>query len=62
MGQMALLLNERQHNNLPSTSKVNPKREGIENYKAITLRSRKEIEGLRKSKEKDMEASQTSRP
>ena len=62
MGQMALLLNERQHNNLLSTSEVNPKREGIEHYKAITLRSRKEIEGLRKSKEKDMEASQTSRP
>ena len=30
MGQMASLLNERQQDNLPSTSEVNPRREGIE--------------------------------
>ena len=62
MGQMASLLNERQHDNLSSTMEVNPRRKGIEHCKAITLRSGKELEGLRKAKEKDMEASKSSRP
>ena len=61
IGQMASLLNERQHDNLSSTSKVNPRREGIEHYKAITLRSGKELEKLRKAKEKDMEIGQSLR-
>ena len=60
MGQMTSLLNERQHDNLPSTSEINPRKEGIEHCKAITLRNGKELEGLRKSKEKDMEAGQSS--
>ena len=61
MSQMASLPNERQHGNLPSASEVNLRREGIEHCKAITLRSGKELEGLRKAKEKEMEAGQTSR-
>ena len=43
MGQMASLLFKRQHGNLSSTSEVNPRREGIEHCKAITLRSGKEL-------------------
>ena len=44
MGQMASLLTERQQGSLPSNSEVNPRGEGNEYYKAITLRSRKELE------------------
>ena len=44
MGQMASLFNERQQGNLPSTSEVNPRRDGKEHYKAITLRSGKKVE------------------
>ena len=44
MGQMATLFSERQQSNLPSTSEVNPSREGKENCKAITLRSWKTLE------------------
>ena len=40
---MAILLIERQHGSLPSNSKVNPRREGNEHVKAITLRSGKEL-------------------
>ena len=58
--QMTSLLNERQHDNLPSTSEINPRREGIEHCKEITLRNGKELEGPRKAKEKDMEAGQSS--
>ena len=43
MGQMANLLTERQPSSLPSNSKVNPRREGNEHVKAITLRSGKEL-------------------
>ena len=39
MGQMAILLTERQHGSLPSNSEVNPRGEGKEYCKAITLRS-----------------------
>ena len=46
MGQMASLLSERQHGNLPSTSKVNQRREGKEHYKDVTLRSGKTLEQL----------------
>ena len=44
MGQMALLLSERQHGNLPSTSEVNPRRGGNEHCKVVTLRSGKTVE------------------
>ena len=46
MGQMANLLTERQQGLLPSNSEVNPKGEGKEYCKAITLRSGKELEIL----------------
>ena len=39
MGQMANLLTERQQGSLPSNSEVNPRGEGKEYCKAITLRS-----------------------
>ena len=44
MGQMASLLTERQQGSLPSNSDVNPRGEGKEYCKAITLRSGKELE------------------
>ena len=44
IGQMASLLSERQHGNLPSTSKINPRREGKEHCKDVTLRSGKTLE------------------
>ena len=44
MGQMANLLIERQPGSLPSNSEVNPRRDGNEHVKAITLRSGKELE------------------
>ena len=37
--QMSSLLSEMQHENLPSTSEVNSRREGKEHYKTVTLRS-----------------------
>ena len=43
MGQMANLLTERQPGSLPSNSEVNPRREGNEHVKAVTLRSGKEL-------------------
>ena len=46
MGQMASLLSERQHRNLPSTSEVNLRREGKEHCKAVALRSVKTLEQL----------------
>ena len=44
MGQMASLFNDRQQGNLPSTSGVNPTKDGKELNKAITLRSGKIVE------------------
>ena len=44
MGQMANILTERQPGSLESNSKVNPRREGNEHVKAVTLRSGKELE------------------
>ena len=41
---MTSLFNERQQGNFPSTSKVNPIRDGKEHCKAITLRSEKTVE------------------
>ena len=40
---MATLLTKRQHGSLPSNLKVNPRREGNEHVKAVTLRSGKEL-------------------
>ena len=39
----ATLLTERQHRSLPSNSEVNPRREGNEHVKAVTLRSGREL-------------------
>ena len=44
MGQMANLLTERQPGSLPSNLEVNPRRDGNEHVKAVTLRSGKELE------------------
>ena len=44
MGQMASLFTERQQGSLPSNSEVNPRGEGKEYCKAITLRSGRELE------------------
>ena len=46
MGQMAILLVERQQGSLPSNSEVNPRGERKEYYKDITLRSGREFEIL----------------
>ena len=43
MGQMANLLTERHQGSLPSNSEINPRREGKEHVKAITLRSGREL-------------------
>ena len=43
MGQMANLLTERQSGSLPSNSEVDPRREGNEHIKAVTLRSGREL-------------------
>ena len=43
MGQMASLLTERQRGALPSNSEVNPRQEGNEHVKSVTLRSGKEL-------------------
>ena len=48
---MALLLSKRQQRNLPSTSKVNPRREGNEHCKAVTLRSWRTLKQLVKAQE-----------
>ena len=43
MGQMANLLTERKQGSFPSNSEMNPRVEGKEHVKAITLRSGREI-------------------
>ena len=43
IGQMATLLTKRQHESLPSNSEVNPRQEGNEHVKAVTLRSCREL-------------------
>ena len=53
MGQMASLMSERQHENLPSTFEVNPRREGKEHCKPITLRSGKTLEQSVEAQEED---------
>ena len=44
IGQMANLLTERQQGSLSSNSEVNPRREGNEHVKTVTLRSGIELE------------------
>ena len=46
MGRMATLLTERQQGSLPSNSELNPRREGKDHVKAITLRSGREFVAL----------------
>ena len=53
MGQMASLLSERQQGDLPSTSEVNPRREGKEHHKVVTLRSGKTLEQSVEAQEED---------
>ena len=43
MGQMANILIERQQGSLPRNYEVNPRREGNEHVKTITLRSGREL-------------------
>ena len=43
MGKMANLLTERKQGSLPSNSEMNPRGEGKEHVKAITLRSGREL-------------------
>ena len=43
MGQIANILTERQQGSLPSNSEKNPRGEGKEHVKAITLRSGREL-------------------
>ena len=55
MSQIAQMLSERLHGSLPSTSEVNPKREGKKQCQAITSRSGKTMEEpiVEKSESKD---------
>ena len=46
MGQTSTMLTERPQGSLPSTSEVNPRREGKEHCKAITLQSGKKVVAL----------------
>ena len=49
MGQMTNSLTERQPGSLPSNSEINPRRDGNEHVKAVTLRSGKDLETKGKS-------------
>ena len=44
MSKIASLLTERQHGSFPSNSEANPREEGKDYCKAITLRSGRELE------------------
>ena len=46
IGQIASLLPERQRGALPSNSELNPRQEGNEHVKAVTIRSGKELAAL----------------
>ena len=50
---MVSLLSERQHRNLPSTFGVNPRKEGKEHRKVVTLRSGKTLEKSVEAREED---------
>ena len=63
MGQMANLLTERQPGSLPSNSEVNPRRDGNEHVKAVTLRSGKDLETKEKpSVTEEVEAEKVIKP
>ena len=63
MGQMANLLTERQPGSLPSNSEVNPRRDGNEHVKAVTLRSGKDLENKEKpSVTEEVEAEKVIQP
>ena len=63
MGQMANLLTERQPGSLPSNSEVNPRRDGNEHVKAVTLRSGKDLETKEKpSVTEEVEAKKVIQP
>ena len=56
MGQMAFMISERQRGNLPSTLEVNPRKDGKEHCKVITLRIGKMVEiGIHAHKENVVE-------
>ena len=50
---MASLVSERQQGNLPNTFEVNPRREGNEHCKVVTLRSGKTLEQSIEAQEED---------
>ena len=63
IGQMANLLTERQPGSLPSNSEVNPRRDGNEHVKAVTLRSGKDLETKGKSSSiEEVEAEKVIQP
>ena len=63
MGQMANSLTERQPGSLPSNSEVNPRRDGNEHVKAVTLRSGKDLETKEKpSTTEEVEAEKVIQP
>ena len=63
MGQMANLLTERQPGSLPSNSEVNPRRDGNEHVKAVTLRSGKDLETKEKpSTTEEVEVEKVTQP
>ena len=63
MGQMANLLTERQPGSFPSNSEVNPRRDGNEHVKAVTLRSGKDLETKEKpSVTEEVEAEKVIQP
>ena len=63
MGQMANLLTERQPGSLPSNSEVNPRRDGNEHVKVVTLRSCKDLETKEKpSVTEEVEAEKVIQP
>ena len=63
MGQMAKLLIERQPGSLPSNSEINPRRDGNEHVKAVTLRSGRDLETKEKpSVTEEVEAEEVIQP
>ena len=61
LGQMESRMNKRQQGSWPSTSEINPRREGKEHYKEITLRSGIELEAY-KEVEKQMNCIKEDQP
>ena len=61
LGQMATRMNERQQGSLPSTLEVNPRKEGKEHCKAISLRSGRALEAS-KEVEKPLNDTKEAQP